>query len=159
LIAARWQSETQARLPQEQQCGLIFSFGTNDAAIALGHGIRVELEKSIALTKKILIDAKSWLPTLMIGPIPVIDAMQPFNSGAGIFEFNNARIAHYNNSYKELADQLDVPYLDVFNTLKSNSIWAASQTMNDGIHPQHDGYKLLANYIQSWAAFQQFIGS
>jgi len=156
LISARWELEARARLPEVQRCGLIFSFGTNDAAIESGQGIRVALEDSIAYTKNILIQAQNWLPSLMIGPVPVIDVMQPFNSGAGVFEFNSIRIAQYNGAYQKLARELDIPYLDVFNTLKSDPIWIASQTSNDGVHPRQEGYQVLANLIDTWDAFQRF---
>ena len=159
LIGARWQAEARARLPQAQQCGLIFSFGTNDAAVAIGQGIRVELEQSITNATQILTQAKAWLPCLMIGPIPVIDEKQPFHSGAGVFEFNTARIEAYNAAYQTLADKLAIPYLDIFHPLKANPTWMASQTSNDGVHPKQDGYQELANLVRSWHAFQQFIGS
>ncbi len=157
LVARRWQAEAQARLPKVQQCGLIFSFGTNDAAAELQTGIRVELHESIAYAKNILTNAKNWLPSLMIGPIPIIDAMQPFHSGVSVFEFNNTRIATYNAAYRELAEQLEIPYLDVFNSLKTNRTWIASQTSNDGVHPKHDGYQVLADLIKAWTAFQRFV--
>lgn len=159
LIAARWEAEARARLPAAQRCGLIFSFGTNDAAIEASQGLRVGLEDSITHAINILTLAKQWLPCLMIGPIPVIDEKQTFDSGAGIFTFNTARTSQYNEAYQRVAAQLAIPYLDIFNFLRVNPKWIASQTLNDGIHPKSEGYQVLANYIRSWPALHEFTGS
>ena len=157
LIATRWKSESKVRLPDKQRCGLIFSFGTNDSADKIGEGIRVKLEDSVVNARKILKEAKAWLPTIMIGPIPIVNFMQPFNSGAGIYHFDNERIASYNNAYKALAIEIQIPYLDIYSFLSTNERWSDSQKSNDGIHPMHKGYQALATYINSWDSFQKFI--
>ena len=157
LILKRWLNESKARLPEGQQGGLIFSFGTNDAAVEVGKGVRVPLENAIQNTKEILQQAKQWLPTLMIGPIPIIDSMQPFNSGVALYAFNTERIATYNVAYQQIAKELKVPYLDVFSYLRINPIWEASQAVSDGIHPRHDGYQELGKYINSWTDFHEFM--
>lgn len=159
LISLRWFNESKSRLPEGQQCGLIFALGTNDAALEMGKGIRVSLQNSVANVKNILTQAQDWLPTLMIGPIPVIDTMQPFDSGVALYAFNNQRIATYNDAYKSLTLELKIPYLDVFNYLKDNPAWLDSQKSNDGVHPKHKGYKELANYINSWNAFHEFMNA
>jgi lysophospholipase L1-like esterase len=73
------------------------------------------------------------------------------------YEFNTERISTYNDAYKIIAKELNVPYLDVFNHLKNKYIWQTSQAKNDGIHPMHDGYQELARFINSWQIFHEFM--
>ena len=157
LIEHRWHHEAKARLPVQQQCGLIFSFGTNDSALEIGKDIRVDLKKSLNFSKNIFTNAQEWLPTLWIGPIPIIEDMQPFNSGSGLYEFNNSRISSYNKAYQELAVSMNIPYLDIFTPLSANQLWRDSQRSNDGIHPKHLGYQELASLIGSWQPFQKLV--
>jgi len=157
LISNRWKQEAQARLPHQTQCGIIFAFGTNDSVIQIDHGIRVEIEKSVNIAKNILIKAKEWVPVLWIGPIPVIDEMQPFNSEAGVYDFNNSRIAAYNEAYVLLARDINISYLDLFTPLSSNARWQESQRSNDGVHPKNEGYQEIANIVHSWADFHDFM--
>jgi lysophospholipase L1-like esterase len=157
LIEHRWYREAKARLPAQQKCGLIFSFGTNDSALEMGKGVRVDIEKSLICAMKILSIAKEWMPTLWIGPIPIIEDMQPFNSGAGLYQFNNSRISSYSKAYQELATSINIPYLDIFTPLSTNHLWRDSQRSNDGIHPKHLGYQELARIVDSWQPFQKLL--
>ena len=156
-IAARWRDECRVRMPEGTSCGLIFSFGVNDAAEEVGVGVRVPLEQSLANAGAILREAKSWLPTLWIGPPPVVEEMMPVLPGTGVaYNFNNARTKALSNAYRSLAAELDIPYLDVFDTLAADATWSEAQKDSDGIHAMGHGYERLADLIGAWTAWRKW---
>ncbi len=110
MVLPRWRSECEVRLPEHVNGRLVLSFGLNDTAEETGVGIRVPLETSIANARAIIDAARGWLPTLMIGPIPVTEDMQPYVFPNGIaYHYANARIAELNTSLAGLCSELDVP--------------------------------------------------
>lgn len=114
-IAARWQAECRARLPNGVPGALVFAFGINDTAVEVGVGIRVPVEESVANARTIIGAAKAWLPTLWIGPTPADEGQQPFRSTPDIaYAFSNPRIAALNRRLATVAGELEVPYLDLF---------------------------------------------
>jgi lysophospholipase L1-like esterase len=73
-VLARWQTEAHARLPDEYDGRLVFSFGANDCCPGddVG-GVRVAPVKALANASAVLSAAVAWRPTLMIGPFPIWD--------------------------------------------------------------------------------------
>ena len=135
MIVPRWRSECDVRLPDHVNGRLVLSFGLNDTAEEGGVGIRVPLEQSLANARAIISEAAEWLPTLMIGPIPLIEDMQPYVFPNGIaYHYANDRVAELNGQLTELCDELNVPYLDVFTALIDNAAWEKSQRDCDGVH-------------------------
>ncbi len=155
LIQARWKSECMARLPDNLEGALVFSFGVNDAAYETGEGIRVPMEKSIANARNILHDAKNWKKVLWIGPPPVAEDKQPFTLPSGqAFTFSNERGKLLSEAYKKEAAMLDIPYLDIFETLERLDIWKHAQEAKDGIHPLGEGYEVLTDLVSEWVAWR-----
>ena len=153
MVLPRWRSQCDVRLPDQVNGRLVLSFGLNDTAEESGVGIRVPLEKSLANARAIIDEARDWLPTLVIGPIPIIDDMQPYVFPNGIaYHYTNARVAELNERTDSLCSELDVPYLNVFDALQSNSAWAQSQRDCDGVHATGDGYQLISDMLGDWPA-------
>ena len=158
MIRPRWRAEADVRLPDHVNGCLVFSFGVNDMAEESGAGIRVPVEESVANARAMLTEARDWLPTLMMGPIPVIEDMQPYIFPNGIaYDFNNARIADLNGRYAALCEELDLPYLDLFHTLHGNSAWEASQRGCDGVHVLGDGYAMIAALVAEWPGWRAWL--
>ena len=94
MIASRWRAECEARLPAENWCALVFSFGCNDMAMDDGQ-LRITVEESVATARQMMAEAKAWLPTLWIGPMPVndddaiVNALQ--NGQYGVVGFRQTR--------------------------------------------------------------------
>lgn len=72
-IAARWHAEATARLPADHPRALVFSFGVNDCVEENG-ATRVPPDATLAHAASILTAAKTFAPTIFIGP-PPIDAL------------------------------------------------------------------------------------
>ncbi len=155
MVLPRWRSECDVRLPDHVNGRLAMSFGLNDTAEETGVGIRVPLEKSLANAHAIIDEARGWLPTLMIGPIPIVDDMQPYVFPNGIaYHYTNERVGELNARTADLCSELDVPFLNVFDPLAADPAWAQSQRDCDGVHATGNGYQLIADMIAGWPAWR-----
>lgn len=154
MIEARWRAEAEARLSAENPCALVFSFGCNDMAMDDGV-LRNTPEDAVASAKRIISEAKDWLPTLWIGPPPVNDDDMPFSSAPGRARFlSSSRNAQLSDMFKIAAKELDVPYLDVCTPLSEDPSWTTHYTPGDGVHPMGSGYATIANQIIGWDAWR-----
>ena len=155
LIAGRWRAECDVRLPDTVAGGLIFAFGVNDTAIANGVGVRVPRPRSLELARDILRNARSWRPVLWVGPCPVDESKQPLQPGTGdTYDFNNSRIGELSTAYMSLAEELNVPFLDLFTDLSGDPAWRAALVAGDGVHPTPDAYGLIAGRVGVWPAWR-----
>jgi lysophospholipase L1-like esterase len=99
--------------------------------------------------------AKNVGPALWIGPTPVIADMMPINRLPGIsYDFQNPMIETYSQAYAKQAAELGVPYLDLYSNLAGNPDWEASLRASDGLHPNADGYVMMAAHITAWNAWR-----
>ena len=157
-IAARWRAECTPRLPAPHDGALVFGFGVNDMAEDADTGVRVPIPESVEVARAIISEARSWKPTLWVGPAPAEMAMQPFSPAPGIsYSFENNRTAALGGEYRALAAELDVPYLDLFTPLSRESAWSASLRAGDGVHPSDEGYALIAAHVGAWPAWRAWM--
>lgn len=155
LIAARWEAECRARLPDHTAGALVFAFGVNDMAEEPGIGLRVPVDRSLAEARGMLERAMAWKPTLWIGPAPVDMAQQPLSPGPGVvYDFDNGRIGALNAAYGQLAGDLGVPYLDMFTPLSAGTRWAEAVAAGDGVHADAGGYAEMARIVEGWPAWR-----
>jgi lysophospholipase L1-like esterase len=136
-IAARWQQECTARLPAIFEQHLVFAFGVNDTAFVESR-LRVHPEESLANFSAIIAAASTQFPTLVIGPPPVPNAEQ------------NRRVQNLDRQFHQLAVDLHISYLSVFDDLLEDPHWISEAVANDGIHPGPHGYDALAALVQAW---------
>jgi acyl-CoA thioesterase I len=150
MIEARWRAEAKARLPTENPCALVFSFGCNDMAMADGV-LRNSPEDAVASATRMISEAKEWLPTLWVGPPPVNDDDMPFSSAPGRERYlSSSRNAQLSDMFEKVADELGVPYLDLFTPLSADPYWENYYNSGDGVHPKGSGYAAIAEHIIGW---------
>ena len=144
-VLRRWRQEAEARLPPEHNSGLVFSFGANDACLDdTGRAVRVPHEQSVVNARGILGTARQWLPTLMVGPLPVGEADA------------DARIAKLSASFGSLCASLNVPYLEVFHLAADSHDWTGEAAAGDGAHPNTRGYARIAAAFSDWPAWRSW---
>lgn len=157
-IAERWQEECAVRLPDHTPGALVFAFGVNDAADEQGVGIRVPQEASVANARTILSTARAWKPTLWIGPAPIDETRQPLVPAPGVaYAFDNTRTSELSRAYAELAEELEIPYLDLFTPLAASAAWAEALAGGDGVHPPAAGYAEIADRVRAWPAWRAWL--
>lgn len=145
-IARRWHPEAALRLPPDSDGRLVFSFGVNDCVVEAG-ARRVPLEQTIANAQSIIAQATRWKPTLVVGPPPLPDSAV------------NERIGVLSNALGDLCRDLGVPYRETFDWLGRSSVWMAEVASGDGAHPGADGYRVLADHVSDWSAWQDWFGA
>lgn len=155
MVRERWRRECGLRLPARVPGRLVFAFGLPDLVNEIGVGTRVPLDRSVANARAILEEAKAWLPTLMIGPVPTADDMQPYVLPNGTrYHVTRANTAVQSARYAEVCATLGVPYLDLFEPLSTSADWDRAQRGHDGTHPNADGYAMIADLVTRWAAWR-----
>jgi lysophospholipase L1-like esterase len=159
-VAARWEFEARRRLPENVKGGLVFSFGHNDVALDEGGAMRVGLNESLAAARSIFRTARVWRPTLWIGPTP-IDPERAAKRRATMPgphpHIDNVRTAVLSTHFASLAREFNVPYLDLFGPLSRDQRWTDMLRVGDGIHPNADGYRMLAELVQAWGPWRDWL--
>ncbi|MGQ3016281.1 DUF459 domain-containing protein [Phenylobacterium sp.] len=145
-IARRWLAEAQPRLTDLEPCGLVFSFGCNDANAAEGESARLPPAESLKNAHFLLSEAAQRAPVLMVGPPP---AWEP-----GLA----ARVEGLNEAFKALCARLKVPYIDVLRPLAVSGTWLAEAQAGDGAHPGAAGYQQMAELVAAHPAWRSFAG-
>jgi lysophospholipase L1-like esterase len=154
LIAARWEAECRARLPAHTPGALVFAFGVNDTAEE-GGTLRVPHDRSLDNARKMIGQARDWLPVLWVGPAPLDEEQQPLRPAPGIeYSFHNQRIKALSDDYAALADEVGVPYLSIFDSLATDPRWLQALRDGDGVHPTGDGYRAMYELISVWPAWR-----
>lgn len=145
-ILNRWEREVNARLKRNEHFNgrLVFSFGTNDNVFENGER-RVSTATTLANAKSILTEAKEMWPTAMLGP--------PWTSVEDIDERNG----DLSRELETLCDEIGVPFLPLYESLKGNGVWAREAEAGDGIHPDAGGYGLISKAVAEWDAWEEFV--
>jgi hypothetical protein len=115
-------------------------FGVNDVTIE--HGAqRVSLTECRENFQRNIEVAQSRYSTMVIGPPPISD------------HEHNCRIQELSEAFGELAENIGVLYLPVYDTLENDAIWKKDVGEHDCAHPDVNGYSQLANLIQAWPSW------
>jgi len=147
-IQQRWRREALLRLPPEHDGRLVFSFGANDCCLDdAGRNVRVSHAESILNARDILTTARAWLPTLMVGPLPVGDRDV------------DTRVAVLSAALAPLCASVGVPYIEVFHVAAASAAWTSEAAAGDGTHPNAQGYAIVSEVIQRWPTWQAWYGS
>jgi acyl-CoA thioesterase I len=144
-IARRWREEAGLRLPADIDGRLVFSFGANDCRSEAG-APRIERAAALANARVILGTAKAHRPTLMLGPPPI-----PGDAAA------DAAVAALSPALARLCGELDVPYLELHRPLSALGLWRVELAAGDGAHPGTAGYALIADLVEGWPAWRQWL--
>ncbi len=146
-ILARFDDEARRRLPPDQPARSALAFGANDG-VWEGNGPRVTPGDTLSNAAALLNKAKGYGPTLLLGPLPVLDDAA-----------TDERIAALSDQLERLALSTGAPFLPLFHWAKGCDVWCASARQGDGTHPGGAGYAALAAHVADWTAFQDWIRS
>jgi acyl-CoA thioesterase I len=143
-IVDRWKAEAGLRFRPEHDPILVFSYGVNDAVIEDGQ-MRVVREETMRNTDKILYYAPQWAPCIFIGPPPGAD------------QELNERVGFLSAAMQSHCEAAGVGYFDPFPELLKSSAWMAGVIAGDGVHPDGDGYAVLAELIDQWPDWRRHL--
>jgi acyl-CoA thioesterase-1 len=134
-VAARWRAEATPRMLSGADSRIVVSFGTNDTTLDRG-AVRVPANRSRRVLATILDEASVLgLAQLVVGPAPVDDTEQ------------NHRIGDLTESFAEVCDERDTPFIGVVEPLLESSTWMSEVAAGDGAHPGANGYQAIAQLL------------
>ena len=138
-ILLRWEKECRCRLPKFCDGRIVFSCGVNDVTEENGKP-RVEHNASCSNLREILVEGRKY-PSILVGPPPVDDDML------------NDRIERLSKSFADIAESLDVPYIELYSSLIGDKVYRSEVAKQEGSHPRSGGYKKIAKIIAASPAW------
>lgn len=145
----RHRGELRNRVPDL----MILSVGVNDSArLSRPDGKNFTEFASFQQELAHLLDqACALCPVLFIGMVPVNEAKMPF---LDCFYYNHADQFRYKEATQIACEARQIPYLDIFSRwLERGDTWCREQMLDDGLHPNVNGYQSLLNDVLAWQAF------
>ena len=134
-ILQRWRNECIPRLPSLCDGRIVLSCGINDTSIENGD-VRVKPDESCSNIRVLLVEAKKY-NVIMVGPPPIADNEQ------------NIRIKEISQAYANEAQLLDVPYIELYESLYLDEGYKNELLESDGAHPKSRGYSKITDIISS----------
>jgi lysophospholipase L1-like esterase len=96
-------------------------------------------------------------PVLFIGSVPVNEAKMPF---LDCLYYNHADQQRYNTVTRQICQERNVPYLDLFERWMARGLdWCHQHLSEDGLHPNSAGYEAMLQDILNWSEIQQRIAA
>jgi len=151
-IDMRWYNELMSR--NRGSTGLlVFAFGFNDAAYKNSDQPQVELELSVNTARKIMSQAQAISKVLWIGPTPLDETVNPLIAPNERWFMYNEKIEKYDVAYANLANEMKVDYLSLYQEYLVSPRFKAALLAGDKVHPDDDGYAMIAESVTNWQAW------
>ena len=146
-LLERLESETKARLKEDQEITFIFAIGINDSLfIHSKNGLNIKPEKTKENIQKIISIAQQFSPRIIFVGLTPVDEVQtapiPWNTDKS---YKNEYIKEYNEVIKSICKEKDIPFVDIFEK------WIESdykKLLIDGVHPNPDGHKVIFELVR-----------
>ncbi|WP_413205045.1 GDSL-type esterase/lipase family protein [Rhodospirillum sp. A1_3_36] len=154
-LMERWRSEAERRMRCREggSGGLVFCFGLDDMADFNDEGIRVALPQSMALAERLVAEAVTLYPCLWVGPPPARSDGAFLTDEGGCVRYRWERLAALNLAYRRIAEDLQVPYLDLHGDLEWDSTLRRAHRINGALHAS------VAGRMQGWEPWRSWFGS
>ncbi len=98
--------------------------------------------------KRVLQEAGSIAPTIMLGPAPTLDDV-----------LVDDRIRTISHDLDVLCAEIGIPFLETFGFVAACPAWRREAKEGDGTHPNREGYAALAEFIWDWPALHCWLGT
>lgn len=151
-VEFRHRGEIRNRVPDL----IILSVGVNDSP-RLGRPNGKNYTNFQEFTKEIttLLDqAKKLCPVLFVGMVPVDVSKMPF---LDCLYYNHDDQYRYKQATREICNQLQIPYLDIFDLWMSHTEdWRSERMTADGLHPNTLGYQDLLEAVLNWSELAKY---
>jgi lysophospholipase L1-like esterase len=150
----RLRGEIRNRLPDL----ILLSVGVNDTARLGRPDGRTYTDHDLFQTQieHLLARARSLCPVLFVGMIPVDERKMPF---LDCFYFNHGDQYSFKETTKQACLEQNIPYLDLFDLwMNRGDLWCQERLMEDGLHPNVQGYQSILEDILNWSPLTSFVG-
>jgi lysophospholipase L1-like esterase len=158
-VRRRWVGEVSHRLIPGTPGAIVFAFGLNDALADASGSWRVQPKRLIENSHAMFQEARRRWPVVVVGPAPVDDTRPPPRSPqqvGPVWLTSNPRVAEASQAIQEVAEGLQVPFLDLFSGLVAEPRWLSAMALSDAVHPA-SGYSLISERFEQWPAWQRVL--
>ncbi len=157
MMAARAPGECQARFFHRKLAGIVLSASVNDVAYLNGQGPRTPYRSMMRSFEGLLDSLSALAPLIVLGPGPVIEERLPMLFYGYDFSFKNADIEEAEQGFAQICRDRNLPFLPSFSALHGNPAYRAALEAEDGVHPNDDGYAIMAEQVAGWQAWQDLL--
>jgi lysophospholipase L1-like esterase len=155
-VAARLQGEVHCRgeLRRQRPQGILLAVGLNDAARVGRRDGRPQLDAEGFLfgLQRLLHQARSIAPVLMLGLTPVREEAMPF---AEVLWYLLENVRRYEGLMEEACMEAGVPFLPLIDDLLADPGWA-DWLLDDGLHLNPEGHRQLYERVRRWPALLEW---
>jgi lysophospholipase L1-like esterase len=155
-VAARLQAEVLCRgeLRRQQPQGILLAVGLNDTARVGRCDGRPQLDAEGFLfgLQRLLQQARSIAPVLMLGLTPVREEAMPF---AEVLWYQLEDVRRYESLMEEACMEAGVPFMPLLNDMLADPGWP-DWLLEDGLHLNPDGHRQLFERVRHWPALLQW---
>ncbi len=142
-LLKRFETEADSRISFKRSGDrylVLIGIGTNDSrGMNSPNNVKVSLKQYKQNIKELANLAKSKTKEVVfIGLIPVDDKLR---FGYEDTYFSNERIQKYNDIIKQLCEEKNIPFINLFNDFKNQDNY--EQLLADGLHPNNKGYEFM----------------
>ncbi len=159
-IRKRARAECEPRLQGTMGPLIVLGTGANDLSRFIDGDYRGKMRtpyRALDRNFRMLIDNLTDLaPVMVVGPAPVDEArvrLHPANQM--MFEFRNEDIETGSLLYRDICDDLQIPYFDLYTALVDNADYLSALAEGDGLHPTGAGYQAVADAVANWVGWQK----
>jgi hypothetical protein len=151
-LTERWRVEAERRLQSRggRFVGLVFCFGLDDMADLNDEGIRVALPQSMALAERLVAEAATLYPCLWVGPPPARSDGTFLTDEGGHVRYRWERLGALNLAYHRIAEDLQVPYLDLHGDLELESTLRRAHRIDGELHAA------VAERVRGWGPWRRW---
>jgi lysophospholipase L1-like esterase len=155
-VAARWRSESEARIASLPAATLVVCTGVNDQASS-ADGVRVPLPDSLYAAEGMISEAASWRAVFWVGPPPVLPSSVPHPGRANhTIDYDPVRVRGLSQGFAAIAARCGVPYLDLCDLLDTAD-YDDALVNGTGVLPDSAGQGLIAAAIESWKPWRDWL--
>lgn len=148
-LKERFEREVQPRFDSEQETITLIAIGTNDSAFEQStNDFQIPLDETHQNIYNLIHSAKRFGQKVVVIGLPPVDEAKtnPIYWNTNV-RYTNEYIEKYNNTVREVAQQEQVPFIEIFEKMKLMNV---ADLMEDGIHPNEKGHQLMFEMIKDF---------
>lgn len=160
-VAERAVQECTARVSVASAGAIVLCPGFNNSRVDATGSPVYDLDKSASTLHSMIERLGCIAPVLLKGPLPVDEGRMPFTPRGSDSQlwFNNIEIAKADLAYQAVAQAAAVPYVQLHSRTLGDARYMDSLATNDGLHPQAEGYEIVAQSVAQSYKWQTFISA
>jgi lysophospholipase L1-like esterase len=146
-VLNRLQNETKARITNKSNSAIVFSIGTNNAAVEVNgkewstpEEYRTELEEIISQTKELT--AK----IIFVG-LPCCDESRTTPVSWLAINYTNERLLLFDKVAREVCLKHNIAHIAIYEPMQKQ-LNKGTNLFEDGLHPNNEGHELIFKLVQ-----------